>query len=66
VIKSITCLRFEIPRYQVGLQVTRNLAATHSNTNKYGIGKINITLNIKTNNVRIFYALLRDHRFENH
>jgi hypothetical protein len=30
-------------RHQDNLQVTRNLAASRSNTNKHGIGKINIT-----------------------
>jgi hypothetical protein len=57
VIKGTTCL---------GLQVTRNLAATRSNTNKHGIGKINITPNIRTNCIIIFYVLLRDRMFENH
>jgi hypothetical protein len=61
-----TFLRLEIPRYRFGLQVTRNLAATRSTTNKHGIGKINITLNIKTNCVRIFYTPLRERGFENH
>jgi hypothetical protein len=55
-IKCITCLRLEVPRYQLGLQVTRNLAATRSNTNKHGIGKINITPNIRTNCIIMFYA----------
>jgi hypothetical protein len=36
--------------------VTRNLAANHSNTNKHGIGKINITPNIITYYIMIFYA----------
>jgi hypothetical protein len=31
----------QISRYQLGLQVTHNLAAIRSNTNKHGIGKIN-------------------------
>jgi hypothetical protein len=45
--------------------MTRNLAASHSNTNKHGIGKIIITPNISTRCVIIIYALLRDRRFEN-
>jgi hypothetical protein len=40
--------------------VTRNLAS-RSNTDKHGIGKINITPNISTNCIIIIYALLRDH-----
>jgi hypothetical protein len=36
-------LRFQVP---LALQVTRNLAASRSNTNKHGIDKINITPNI--------------------
>jgi hypothetical protein len=55
-IKGTTCLRLEIPRYQLGLQVTRNLAASRSNTNKYSIGKINITPNIRTNCIIMIYA----------
>jgi hypothetical protein len=51
VIKGTTYLRLEIPRYQLGLQVAHNLAASGSNTNKLGIGKINITPNMRTSNV---------------
>jgi hypothetical protein len=40
--------------------MTRNLTASRSNTNKHGIDKINITLNIRINCVIIIYALLRD------
>jgi hypothetical protein len=29
--------------------MTRDLTASHSNTNKHGIGKINITSNTSTN-----------------
>jgi hypothetical protein len=36
--------------------VTRNLAASRSNTNKHGMGKINITPNIRTNCIIIFFA----------
>jgi hypothetical protein len=56
VIKGTTCLLFEIPRYQLGLQVTRDLANNHSNTNKHGIGKINITPNISITCIIMFYA----------
>jgi hypothetical protein len=55
VIKGTTCLRLEIPRYQLGLQVTRHLAATRSNTNTHGIGKINITPKIRTNCIIMIY-----------
>jgi hypothetical protein len=61
-----TCLRLEIPRYQLGLQVTHNLAATHSNTKKHGIGKINITPNIRIYCIIMIYASQLDPRFENH
>jgi hypothetical protein len=47
VIKGTTYLRLEIPRYQLGLQGTRNLTATRSKSNKHGISKINITINIR-------------------
>jgi hypothetical protein len=40
------------------------LVAIH--TNRQGIHKNNITPNIRTNRVGIFYALLRDRRLENH
>jgi hypothetical protein len=66
VIKDITCLRLEIPRYQLDLQVIRNLAATRSNTNKHGIGKTNITPNIRTYYIIMIYASQLDPRFENH
>jgi hypothetical protein len=56
VIKGTTYLRLMIPRYQLGLQVTHNLATTHSNTNKHDIGKINITPNIIKNCIMMFYA----------
>jgi hypothetical protein len=46
--------------------VTCDLTAKHSNTNKYGIDKINITPNIRTNCIIIFYAMLRDRGLENH
>jgi hypothetical protein len=41
-------------RYQLALQVTRDLTAKRSNTNKHGIGKINITPNIRSNCIIIF------------
>jgi hypothetical protein len=56
VIKGTTCLRLGIHRYQLALQVTRNLAASRSNTNKDGICKINITPNIGTNIIIMFHA----------
>jgi hypothetical protein len=45
---------------------SHNLAANHSNTHKHGIGKINITPNISTNCIIIFYAMLREREFENY
>jgi hypothetical protein len=41
--------------------MTRDLAASRSNTNKHGIGKINITPNIRINCIIKIYSLLRDH-----
>jgi hypothetical protein len=46
--------------------MTRNLVASRSNTNKQCIGKINITPNIGTNYMRIFYVLERNRGFENY
>jgi hypothetical protein len=56
--------------YQLALQVTRVLTAKRSNTDKQGIGKINITPNIRINCIIIIYAIiiyvsLRDRGFEN-
>jgi hypothetical protein len=48
------------------LQVTRDLTAKRSNTNKHSIEKINIIPNIRTNYIIIIYASLRDRGFENH
>jgi hypothetical protein len=45
--------------------MTRVLTAKHNNTDKHGIGKINITPNIRINCVIIIYALLRDRGIEN-
>jgi hypothetical protein len=42
--------------YQLALQVTRDLTAKRSNTNKHGIGKNNITPNIRSNFIIIFYV----------
>ena len=42
--------------------MTRVLTAKRSNTDKHGIGKINITSNIRINCVIIIYALVRDSR----
>jgi hypothetical protein len=53
-------------RYQDDLQMTGNLAASRSNTNKHGIGKINITPNISTKCIIIFYVMLRECEFENY
>jgi hypothetical protein len=39
------------------------LVAIH--TNRQGLHKNNITPNMRTNCVEIFYTPLRDHRFEN-
>jgi hypothetical protein len=47
--------RFQVPG---GSSDSRNLAANRSNTNKHSIGKINITPNISTNCIIMFYALL--------
>jgi hypothetical protein len=51
--------------HQVGLRVSHDLAAIRSHTNRQGVYKNNITPNMITNCVGIFYALLRDRRFEN-
>jgi hypothetical protein len=57
VIKGTTCLGLEIPGTSLVFKIS-NLAANRSNTNKHGIGKINITSNISTNCIVIFYAML--------
>jgi hypothetical protein len=67
VIKGTTCLRLEIPRYQLALQilVTSPLfVAIH--INRQESHKNNSTPNMKTNSVKIFYAMLRERGFENH
>jgi hypothetical protein len=72
VIKDATWLLLEITSClddfpKVGLQVPRDLASTCSN--KYNMKITNIITihqNIKTNNLRIFYASLRNRRFENY
>jgi hypothetical protein len=46
--------------------MTRVLTAKRSNTDKHGIGKINITPNIRTKRIIIIYASLRDRGLENH
>jgi hypothetical protein len=64
--KGITCLRLEIPRYQVGLLILVTsplVVAIH--TNRQGVHKNNITPNMRTNNVTIFYTMLQDRGFEN-
>jgi hypothetical protein len=60
VIKATTCLRLEIPRYQLGLQilVTSPLfVAIH--TNRQGSHKNNSIPNMRTDSVKIFYAMLQ-------
>jgi hypothetical protein len=53
--------------HQVGLRDSRDLAANRRNTyNRQRVHKNNITSNMKTYYVGIFYALLRGRRFENH
>jgi hypothetical protein len=42
--------------------MTRNLAASRSNTDKHDIDKINITPNIRIYCVIMIYAMLRDRR----
>jgi hypothetical protein len=68
-IKGTTCLRLAISRYFTklvfGFLVT-SLLLVEIHTNRQGVHKNNITPNMRTNNVRIFYASLRDRRFENH
>jgi hypothetical protein len=46
--------------------MTCDLTTSRSNTDKHGIGKINITPNIRINCVIIIYASLRDRGFENY
>jgi hypothetical protein len=57
VIKGTTCLGLEIPGTRMILQVTRDLTASRSNSNKHCIGKINITPNIRTKYTLIIYIL---------
>jgi len=46
--------------------MTRVLTAKRSNTDKHGIGKMNITSNIRSNCIIIIYALIWDRGLENH
>jgi hypothetical protein len=55
VIKGTTCLALEIPGTKLAFQMTRDLAASRSNTNKHGIYKINITPNIRINYIVIIF-----------
>jgi hypothetical protein len=66
VIKGITCLRLEIPRYQLGLQilVTSPLFVANIQIDKEYTN--NITLNMRTNSVKVFYSMLRDRGLEHH
>jgi hypothetical protein len=57
VIKGTTCLGLEIPGTRMISSDPRDLTANRSNTNKHGIGKINITPNIRTNYAVIIYTL---------
>jgi hypothetical protein len=43
----VSAVRFQ--QVPLALQVTRDLAASRSNTNRHGMDKINITPNIRTN-----------------
>jgi hypothetical protein len=65
VIKGTTCLTLEIPVTRVILQIPRDLTASRSNTNRHGIGKINITPSMSTNWI-ITYTKLRDRGIENY
>jgi hypothetical protein len=69
VIKGTTCLRLEIPRYFSKLIfkfLATSLLLVAIHTNRQGVHKQNSTPNMRTNNVRIFYVMLRERRFENH
>jgi hypothetical protein len=66
VIKGTTCLGLENPGTRMILQVTRVLTASRSNSNKHGIGKINITPNISTKYILIIYMMKYDHRNKNY
>jgi hypothetical protein len=69
VIKGTTCLRLEISRYFTKLVfrfLVTSLLLVAIHTNRQGVHKNNIIPNMRTNNLRIFYVMLREHRFENH
>jgi hypothetical protein len=65
VIKGTTCLALEIPGDRMNSD-PRNLTASRSNTNRYGIDKIIITPNIRTYYIIMIYVFLRDRGNENH
>jgi hypothetical protein len=69
VIKGTTCLRLAISRYFTklvfGFLVTSPLVV-EIHTIKKIIYMVTLHQSIRTNCVRIFYASLRDRRFENH
>jgi hypothetical protein len=66
VIKGTTYLRLEIPGTKLVFKfLVTSLLLVAIHTNRQEVHKNNITPNMGTNNVRIFYALLRDHRFKN-
>jgi hypothetical protein len=52
-------------RYQDDLQILVTSSLFRVIQTKHGIGKINITSNIRTNSIIILYASLRDRGFEN-
>jgi hypothetical protein len=56
-------LRFQVPTCFSGDTWPH---ASRSNTDKHGIGKINITQSIRINCIIIIYTLSRDHRNKNH
>jgi hypothetical protein len=69
VIKGTTCLRLEIPRYLTKLVfkfLVTSLLLVTIHTNRQEVNENNSTPNMRTNNIRVFYALLRDRRFEDH
>jgi hypothetical protein len=67
VIKGTTCLRLKIPGTKLVFKfLVTSLLLVEKHTNRQGVHKDNITPNMRTNSVRIFYAMLQECRFENH
>jgi hypothetical protein len=69
VIKDTTCLFGCNSRYfsKLGFRfLVTSLLFVAIYTDRQGIGKNNITPNMKTNSVIIFYASLQNRRFKNH